>query len=55
MALTRGLGQEFFEKSRVGLSRVGSGHDIFKFSRVGSGHCYSTRPDLTRPDLTREV
>ena len=42
-------GQELFEISRVGLGWVMS---VFFYAhgsgRVGSGHPYPTRPDLTR-------
>ena len=30
--------------------RVGSGQEIFKLSRTGSGHPYPNRPDTIRPD-----
>ena len=38
---------------RVGSGRVGSGREIFKISRVGSGHPDPTRPDPIRSDPTR--
>ena len=44
------MGQDVFENltGRVGPIRVvGSGQEVLKFSRFGSGHSYPTRPGPT--------